>query len=141
MASKQFGFINIVCSTGEIALDYDDYLYTKHWLQLRERIFALRKQTCERCHRKIAVYQVHHKTYERIGHEHDGDLQLLCVKCHERVHILKSKKMAKRIEREKARKREIKALMVEKPVKYHCGKYYDRKKARVINPVITIKLG
>jgi len=111
--SKQFGFSNIVCSTGEVALDYDDYLYTKHWLQLREHIFALRNQTCERCHRKIAVYQVHHKCYANLGHEHDDDVQLLCVRCHERVHKRKDRERAKKRIKKKVRIREIKKACID----------------------------
>lgn len=49
----------------------------------RERVKAV-NSCCERCGEfHPAKYLVlHHRTYERMGAEHDEDLELLCRACH-----------------------------------------------------------
>jgi 5-methylcytosine-specific restriction endonuclease McrA len=40
---------------------------------------------CQRCQSKIAI-QVHHLTYERLGHERLEDLISICLACHIKEH-------------------------------------------------------
>lgn len=55
------GFKNIKCSTGEIAKDYNTYLSTKHWKQLREEVAATNKYTCIQCSSIFKVgFHKHH---------------------------------------------------------------------------------
>jgi hypothetical protein len=107
---KKFRFRNIYCDTGELAADYEAYLQTRHWLELRLRIYELRKHACQRCHKQISVYQVHHVNYIRLGKERDSDVQLVCVKCHEIIHKRKDRLLAKKHLARKRRVREIKAV-------------------------------
>jgi 5-methylcytosine-specific restriction endonuclease McrA len=135
---KHIGFKNIVCETGEIAVDYAAYLLSNHWRRLRDRIYELRKHTCERCKKKISLYQVHHKSYKHIGYERDGELMLVCYECHE---ILHKKKDAKRARQAKKKQKAINDVLEEKKKKpIYCGKYYDQKQARKISPVTVIQL-
>lgn len=66
------------------------YLHSWHWKITR---WAKRMQVrvmrgmvmCEKC-RSTKRLQVHHKTYERLGHEKMSDLKLLCNSCHGKEH-------------------------------------------------------
>jgi hypothetical protein len=40
---------------------------------------------CEFCKRR-RKFNLHHKTYERLGHERTTDLIILCDDCHTEVH-------------------------------------------------------
>ena len=40
---------------------------------------------CEGCGKKDSALQLHHWSYDRLGHENDDDLALLCEKCHVRA--------------------------------------------------------
>lgn len=63
------------------------YLRSKHWRRLRAQVAHRASFTCER--KGCAAYgqnlDVHHKTYERIGHERLDDLVYLCRTDHKRV--------------------------------------------------------
>ena len=60
--------------------NYSRYLVTRRW-QARRRLVLMRDGgRCRRCGRR--GNQVHHLTYERVGHEHLDDLVLLCGPCH-----------------------------------------------------------
>jgi arsenate reductase-like glutaredoxin family protein len=134
--NKHFYFKNILCSTGEIAPDYEAYLQTNHWRTLRRKIYDLRKHKCQKCKKTISDYQVHHLSYARIGHELLGDLMLLCYDCHEKIHAQKSKTpkavRQKQITREKAI---VDILLEKQKSRYHTGKYYNSKEALKIYPV------
>lgn len=81
-------FKNIYCEdTGETAKTYNDYLQTKHWKSLREKVIQQYGGECQRCHDIVGESgNVHHKTYKRIGHERISDLTLYCSKCHGVTH-------------------------------------------------------
>jgi 5-methylcytosine-specific restriction endonuclease McrA len=74
-------------------LDYDAYrryLRSGHWRRLRARVRSRARDRCERCgaeRGRGVVVEVHHLTYERLGQERDGDLQLLCQSCHADAHV------------------------------------------------------
>jgi 5-methylcytosine-specific restriction endonuclease McrA len=105
---KCFTFHDIVCDTGEVALDYWDYLQTQHWQNLREKVYEQRNHTCQRCHKEISVFQIHHITYVRIGHERVSDVQLVCVKCHEIIHKRKDRLREKKYTKRRRRRKDIK---------------------------------
>ena len=94
----------IVCSTGEIANSYKDYLETNHWKKIREYVKYKRK-CCKKCQTKERL-EVHHKTYERLGNELLKDLVLLCRTCHQLTHDLKELPKEKN-NRPKKQKREV----------------------------------
>ena len=68
---------------------YEKYLTSGHWQIFSYNIRKQRK-VCERCgcgpKNSFARYKqhlhVHHKTYERLGHELPDDVELLCFACH-----------------------------------------------------------
>jgi hypothetical protein len=135
---KQMTFKNIVCETGEIAVDYAAYLLTNHWRTLRAKIYDLRKHKCERCKKEIKLYHVHHKSYKHIGFERIGELMLVCYECHE---ILHKNKDAKRVRQAKKKQKDINDVLAEKKKKtIYCGKYYDPKKAIKVSPVTITHL-
>lgn len=135
---KQMTFKNIVCETGEIAVDYVAYLLTNHWRTLRSKIYDLRKRKCERCKKEIHLYQVHHKSYKHIGFERIGELMLVCYECHE---ILHKRKDAKRVRQAKKKQKDINDVLAEKKKKpIYCGKYYDAKTANKPSPVTVTQL-
>jgi hypothetical protein len=65
---------------------YDDYLDSRHWADLRARAAAEMTYICV-CGASEAL-QLHHKTYDRIGHEELDDVMWLCEPCHITVHML-----------------------------------------------------
>ena len=72
-------------------MPYADYLHTWEWR--RRRAAALRRagwrcQICNRAGAPGVPLDVHHRTYERRGHEAAGDLIVLCRRCHGLYHDL-----------------------------------------------------
>lgn len=67
------------------ALPYNEYLLTDHWQQ--KRIGALERagSRCQVCNASKGL-NVHHRTYEHRGYEHDEDLLVLCKSCHQLFH-------------------------------------------------------
>lgn len=82
-----------------------EYLQSDRWKQLRRRAFQRAGGYCARCHRHEtemrrieiidpergtvesgATLNVHHLTYDRLGHEREDDLIVLCRECHLREH-------------------------------------------------------
>lgn len=77
----------IECS--DTKLLYLKYLQSNHWKKIRVIKAFKQKYMCERCGKKLKnsyEYNIHHKTYKRIGHEWMSDLKLLCMECHQEVH-------------------------------------------------------
>ena len=66
-------------------LPYDEYLKTDHWQHRRLRALAKAENHCQVCH-AAAGLEVHHNTYQRLGHERDADLVVLCRNCHALFH-------------------------------------------------------
>lgn len=76
-------------------LDYDWYLGTDHWRNLRAKKLEDVEYQCERCgefarrnvRRGWSLLQVHHRTYERMPfRERLEDLEVLCAACHAAEH-------------------------------------------------------
>lgn len=62
--------------------EYKEYLASREWAILREKVRKRSRNKCERC--KVNKQDaVHHLTYERIGRELLEDLQAICKPCHE----------------------------------------------------------
>jgi hypothetical protein len=64
---------------------YAEYLQSAWWRERRNRSLQLAEYRCQQCGAKRDL-QVHHVTYERLGAEEDGDLEVLCRGCHEGEH-------------------------------------------------------
>jgi hypothetical protein len=66
-------------------LPYNDYLKTEWWQQRRAKALTEGGHKCRIC-AATAALEVHHNTYERLGHERAADLVVLCRKCHQLFH-------------------------------------------------------
>lgn len=66
-------------------VDYQKYLQSAEWKELRRQVILRAKGTCERC-KEWPVVNVHHLTYERLGKELLEDLLGVCTKCHREFH-------------------------------------------------------
>lgn len=66
-------------------VDYNEYIQSEEWRQradaAKQRV-GHRCQVCNRPAPRVAL-TVHHRTYERLGHEQPEDLTVLCRGCHE----------------------------------------------------------
>lgn len=69
---------------------YADYLKTEHWQEVRKKALERAGYHCQLCSSKDSL-QAHHNSYERLGHELDSDLVVLCNSCHEKHHGVNSK--------------------------------------------------
>ncbi len=64
---------------------YADYLKKPHWQKLRSERLLIDDFTCQKCGSKYFL-QVHHLTYQNIGHENPyTDLITLCSICHKKI--------------------------------------------------------
>lgn len=84
------------------SVPYGTYLQSRHWKAFREEFFEWFKAShshslrCERCGIETIdghtepQWNVHHKTYERLGEEEFGDVELLCLMCHNLEHYPES---------------------------------------------------
>ncbi len=73
--------------------EYENYMDSYQWELVRnERIHRYDGGKCQMCGRGEAdgvSLQVHHLSYERLGHENIGhDLVTLCVEDHKKIHRL-----------------------------------------------------
>lgn len=71
-------------------MDYVKYISSKAWRTnlVRRREFEAAGFQCRLCTNSIAkgdALEAHHRTYERLGYEIDGDLTALCRECHRGV--------------------------------------------------------
>ena len=66
-------------------LPYSEYLKTEWWQQRRVKALARAEHRCQVCNSDKRL-EIHHRTYERLGHERDADLVVLCRTCHQLFH-------------------------------------------------------
>lgn len=74
-------------------VDYVGYLRTEVWKENREKRLRHDGYRCAFCGTAKNL-QVHHITYENLGHEKMEDMLTLCRGCHERLHSKDIKKGA-----------------------------------------------
>lgn len=68
------------------------YLYSPHWRATREVALSIARFRCQACKRKNPRLDVHHLTYERLGHEWYADVIVLCRPCHTARHQRKRRR-------------------------------------------------
>jgi hypothetical protein len=66
----------------ERSMAYQNHIRSSQWRGTREVMFKLRGKKCEICGSSDRL-ELHHKTYERFGHELPSDLEILCKRHHE----------------------------------------------------------
>jgi replicative DNA helicase len=65
--------------------EYAAYRLTPRWQELRGLALERDGYRCRVCNSPERL-DVHHRTYDRVGHEEVGDLTTLCDECHSRYH-------------------------------------------------------
>jgi hypothetical protein len=65
-------------------MPYQEYLQTPEWKAKREAALKRAWYCCQVCNDNKTPLHVHHRTYERRGHEQPEDLFVLCESCHAR---------------------------------------------------------
>lgn len=66
-------------------LIYSEYIVSPAWknkADAAKQRAGYRCQVCNR-HKNEVILDAHHRTYERLGHERDEDITVLCRECHE----------------------------------------------------------
>jgi len=58
-------------------ISYAAYIVSDRWKAFRLRILKKRGNKCEECAARTGL-EVHHLTYERLGHEKASDVKVLC---------------------------------------------------------------
>jgi len=64
---------------------YRAYLKSKKWEQKRLQVFKHYGKRCYACLTYKGPIQVHHLSYDKVGHEPITDLMPLCKDCHKEV--------------------------------------------------------
>lgn len=64
---------------------YHAYLQSSEWQDKRQRVLERDEHVCRGCGLWPAT-QVHHLTYQRVGHEMLFDLVAICDRCHDKIH-------------------------------------------------------
>lgn len=62
--------------------EYKEYLASPHWKQFAQHIKEWWDWRCALCYCVDECLSVHHRTYDRLGHESMNDVVALCRKCH-----------------------------------------------------------
>jgi hypothetical protein len=68
------------------SMPYRRYLRTPEWRRTRAAALLRAGHACSLDVTHTAQLEVHHRTYERLGAELDGDVTVLCRACHRRHH-------------------------------------------------------
>lgn len=79
----------------EKRMNYEQYMKSVEWKNLRMSIYAKRGRKCEKCGQDKGEIHAHHLTYERFTKELEEDIMLLCRPCHEKEHGRKFNNSAK----------------------------------------------
>jgi len=61
---------------------YMQYMHSAEWHALRAQMIQHAVYRCQVCNDHHPHLTVHHRTYERLGHEAPEDLLVLCPNCH-----------------------------------------------------------
>ena len=90
---------------------YATWMTSREWLASRERWRAAwvtehgSEPSCRVCGRPWSLRRddLHHRSYERLGHEHITNLVALCRRCHDKVHaVLEASPAWRRMDRVQA---------------------------------------
>jgi 5-methylcytosine-specific restriction endonuclease McrA len=66
-------------------MKYSDYLTTHHWKEVARVTKDRAGHRCQLCNSERNL-EAHHRTYERLGREDEGDVTVLCNTCHSKFH-------------------------------------------------------
>ncbi len=88
----------MIFDTAQRRKEYEVYIKSARWKNLRELLFRVRGKKCEVCGYPAPSLDVHHLDYERFGKERLQDLQIVCRDCHERQDRKRERQQSKRRE-------------------------------------------
>jgi hypothetical protein len=71
--------------------NYEAYIASPYWQSVRQRVLEaqrtrLQRNVCESCGKEGVEFDVHHKSYDRLGNELIEDCQVICEQCHDKLH-------------------------------------------------------
>lgn len=78
-----------------LSSEYLEYIHSDTWKARRKKFMETRRRTKCYCCGSRKNLHVHHKTYDNFTSEKDGDLELVCADCHDKLHILVSSRVSK----------------------------------------------
>lgn len=67
--------------------DYKKYISSSEWSKRKALYYEVHHKECRTCGSAEKELHLHHRTYERIFQEEDGDLVPLCTDCHASLHL------------------------------------------------------
>lgn len=67
-------------------MTYPEYLETSHWEQVAKAARERGNHQCALCSWHRGPFHVHHRNYDRLFHERDTDVIVLCERCHQKFH-------------------------------------------------------
>lgn len=69
-------------------MTYKQYMNSSEWRRKSNAAKARADYRCQLCNASPGMNKLHahHRTYERLGHELDNDLTVLCEDCHKLFH-------------------------------------------------------
>lgn len=87
--SDRLELLPVTCNSCEKSLRtmvYSRYLATPYWQNLRQVALEQAGHRCSLCDLEESSLDVHHRSYERRGHESREDILALCRGCHSTFH-------------------------------------------------------
>jgi len=99
-----------------LPLSYVVYMQSSEWQARRQAALKYASYRCQLCNRgrKQGQIKVHHRTYDRFGHENPSDLTVLCRDCHDLFHAHRHVKRPQKKNWSAARWDELKVLLQKK---------------------------
>lgn len=69
-------------------IEYYDYIKTEPWKSLSNELKIRAGMRCQLCNKlgNLGNLHAHHRTYENLGNEKEGDVIILCSDCHAKFH-------------------------------------------------------
>lgn len=76
---------------------YQAVLASAAWKKRRRALIMAARFRCAICQVQtldFKEFEIHHKTYERLGRERDADLEVVHVSCHPRADVIRARERA-----------------------------------------------
>lgn len=77
----------------EKKVSWSKYIKSPEWKRKADSIRRQAGNKCQHCGAGNTPLEVHHLTYDRIGHEEDEDLVALCKSCHRIADVMRTRKI------------------------------------------------
>jgi len=69
-------------------MNYEQYINSKEWKRQRKELIAQSNGVCEHSKNPVSKskMQIHHKSYDNLGHEARGELEVVSERIHKIIH-------------------------------------------------------